>query len=118
MKISGNYALPSYRTGISPNFKANAHLSFRDCINLIAEPALLDKGINKSVSYDAKRICSQLTDLENITPMVVKECKKQLLDVNEVFGRISDSISRFLRDDAKSASRLSEGLLSNKKPSL
>ena len=118
MKISGNYAQPSYRMGISPNFKASAHLSFRDCINLIAEPALLDKGINKSVSYDAARICKQLTDLENITPMVVKECKKQLVGVNEVFGRISDSISRFLRDDAKSASRLSEGLFVKQKAKL
>ena len=118
LKISGNYAQPAYRVGVSPNFKANAHLSFRDCINLIAEPALLDKGINTSVSYDAARICKQLTNLEKITPMVVRECKKQLLGVNEVFGRVSESISRFLRNDANSASRLSDGLFVKQKAKL
>lgn len=118
LKISNNYAQPSYKTGMSPNFKANAHLSFRDCINLIAEPALIEKGINNSVSHDAARICKQLTDLENVTPLIVKECKKQLLGINEVFVRISESISRFLRDGNQSASRLSDGLFVKQKAKL
>lgn len=118
LKISNNYSAPAYKAGISPNFKASTRLSFRDCINLIAEPALLDKGINKSVSPDTVRICKQLTDLENITPMVVKECKKQLVGLNEVFGRVSDSISRFLKDSPKSAVRLSDGLFVKQKAKL
>ena len=118
MKISGNYVQSAYKAGIAPNFKANVQLSFRDCINLIAEPALLDKGINTCVSHDAKRICKQLTNMENITPLVVKECKKQLLGINEVFGRVSESITRFLRSEDNSASRLSEGLFVKQKAKL